>query len=177
MGRGWIMTKVVLLSLAILAVLALPIVISAKRLTAANHQWQKTHNELTSARSSVARVLELRSRQQTVAEQKRPDQDVIARINAVLAEAGIPTSSLAGVTPESDTELAGGKSSLRCQSVRISLKELTVEQIGDLLAYWTERQPLWIPTRIELVHVKSADEQHAGLYAMNVLLSATYVAR
>jgi hypothetical protein len=170
------MTKAVVLGVAILAVLALPIVISAKRLTAANHQWQKTHNELASAGHSAARVMELRSQQQTVAEQKRPDQDVIARINAVLAEAGIPTSSLAGVTPESDTELAGGKF-LRCQSIRISLKELTVQQIGDLLAYWTERQPLWVPTRIELVHVKTADEQHAGLYAMNVLLSATYVAR
>ena len=168
---GWIS-----LSLIIAAV---PIMLSAARLANAQSQLDGAHARLRQTITVAQRIVELRSAQQTVGEQKRPDQDVIARVNAVLAEAGIPSNQFGGLRPESDAALpnanAGGVAYKR-QSVRITLNDLSVIQIGAFLSKWTESQPLWIPTRVELTHVRSGNDQTSNLYTLNLLLSAIYVA-
>lgn len=106
----------------------------------------------------------------------RPDQDVIARVNSVLAEAGIPSDRFGGLRPESDAALPSstqGVSIYRRQSVRVTLNDLSVQQIGQFLSRWISNQPLWVPTRIELTH--SGDSKNPANYAVSMILSATYV--
>lgn len=162
----------------LLTVLSLPVLTSTARLKGAESQLATATLNLNQTIGDSQRILELRARQQTIAEQKRPDQDVIARVNAVLAEAGIPSDRFGGLRPESDAALPGpnqNATGYRRQSVRITLNELSVDQIGSFLSKWTQTQPLWIPSRIELTHSRNAS--NAGQYSLNLLLSATYVAK
>lgn len=167
------------LFLCLFAIASVPIAFSANRLWRTQSQLDTAEATLAQVTRDASRIIELRDKQQTIAEQKKPDQDVIARVNAVLADAGIPSERFGGLRPEADTALSGatGSTSInyRTQSVRVSLNELSVSQIGEFIGHWCMTQPLWIPTRIELTH--SRNEKNADKYNMNVLLSATYVAQ
>lgn len=161
----------------LIALLGIPVMVSAQRLNSARSKLQTTQESLAQTTSDSQRIVELRAKQQTIAEQKKPDQDIIARINAVLAECGIPTGRFEGLRPESDAALptTGQSPALyRRQSVRVALNELTVPQIGEFLSRWSASQPMWVATRIELTHVRGNDNDE-GRYNLNVLLSATYV--
>src|SRR5262245_3941957 len=154
-----------LLMLAVLAgILALPIAISANRLVGARSQLATAQASLVQASGDARRILELRAKQETIAEHTRPDQDVIARVNSVLAETGIPQVHFGGLRPESDSALpttggpGGGPSPYRRQSVRVTFNEITVSQLGGFLGAWEAAQPLWAPSRIELKHSRQIPE-------------------
>ena len=122
----------------------------------------------------------LRSLQERVAERKRPEQDVIARINTVLDEAGLPARHFSSVRPESDsampgqgTEGTGG--TYRRQTLRVSLQDLTVRELGAFLSHWQSAQPLWTPSRIEINHAR-ANRAETDRYDAVILITATYVA-
>lgn len=162
---------------AMLAGLCLPVAISARRLEVAEARLQAAQELLHGTASDAERVLELRSRQERVAEDKRPEQDVIARVNACLTRADIPLERFGGVRPEADAAVAGGGDGARAyrrQAVRISLNRMTVTQLGAFLADWHASQPLWTPTRIDLVHGR--DEADPDSYDASVLVAATYLA-
>ena len=79
--------------------------------------------------------------------------------------------------PESDAALAGtGDSSVayRRQSVRVSLNDLSIGQLGAFLSQWSATQRLWTPTRIELTHARS--RQGSDHYDATILITATYLA-
>ena len=79
-----------ILALLMAVVLVLPLTISARRLGHARAQLRSGQALLVSTTDAARRVLDLRARQQRVAEHKRPQQDVIARVNSALAAAEIP---------------------------------------------------------------------------------------
>ncbi len=162
---------------ALLAGLFLPIAVSARRLEIAEARLEAGRELLRTTAADAERVLELRLRQERVAEDKRPEQDVIARVNACLARADIPLERFGGVRPEADAAVAGSADSARAyrrQSVRISLNRMTVAQVGAFLAAWHATQPLWTPTRIELGHGR--DKADLDSYDASVLVAATYLA-
>ncbi len=157
--------------------LGLPLAISANRVAGAR-------SELTAARSSLVRIadsaqhiVDLRGEQERIAEHKRPEQDVIARVNTTLAETGIPPEHFGGLRPESDAALAGSGHTpiaYRRQSVRVSLNDLSIAQLGAFLSQWSATQQLWTPTRIELTHARS--RQSSDRYDATILITATYLA-
>ncbi len=163
--------------LAVLAVvLMLCLAASARRLTAAQADLEAGYASLQSVADEGRRVLELRARQQRVAERKRPEQDVIARVNAVLAEAGIPANRFAGLRPDSDAALPGageGGPQYRRQTVQVMLRQLTVPELGAFLGGWSVSQDLWTPARIELTHTR--DRTNPRSYDVTMAISAIYV--
>jgi hypothetical protein len=165
------------LLVALAGILAVPIVINAKRLSAVQTQLDAAGTTFGQTKRDASRILELRSKQQTIAERKRPDQDLIARVNAVLGDAGIPVDRFGGLRPESDAALpASASESILCrrQTIRVSLNELTLSQIGEFVSRWSATHPLWILSRIELTHSRS--EKNSNRYNVSLLLSAIYVA-
>ncbi len=169
--------RVLILCGGLLAGLFLPVAASARRLEAAEARLEAGRDLLHRTAADAERVLELRSRQQRVAEDKRPEQDVIARVNACLTRAEIPLERFGGVRPEADAAVAGGGDGARAyrrQAVRISLNRMTVAQLGEFLADWHATQALWTPTRIELVHGR--DKADPGAYDVSILVAATYLA-
>ena len=155
-----------------LGALCVPIVISASRLNDARMQ----HDAALAAQHRVIdeaqQIIRLRSKQQRIAEHKRPEQDVIARVNTTLAEAGIPPERFGGLRPESDSALPN--TDYRRQSVRISLDELSIAELGAFLDQWSQAQQLWTPTRLELSHARSKMDDDR--YNIVILITATYLA-
>ena len=67
------------------------------------------------------------------------------------------SSHFGSVSPDADAPVPGSQGqriTLRRQSVRVSLARLTIAELGEFLAAWTQAQKLWSPTRIELIHVR-----------------------
>ncbi len=131
-------------------------------------------------------IIALRRKQERVSLQARPAQDVIARVNAALAEIGLPSDRFQSLTPESDAPLATGlsaatsassfASSIRRQSLRLTLTGLTPAEVGMFLRAWSIHQHIWTPSRIELLHERSdKDADEANIYTVNLLLSALYI--
>lgn len=169
---------------ALLAAVGLPLAASGRRLS-----WART--ELAAARVSMERIgsesqriVDLRAKQQRIADRKRPEQDVIARVNAVLTEAGIPLDRFGGLRPESDAALVVGSRAspgigqgavaYRRQSVRITLHRLTIPELGAFVSEWAASRQPWTPTQIELSHVRGT--ANPGRYNASLVISATYVA-
>ncbi len=155
-----------------LAVLCVPIVVSASRLNAAQRQLNAALTAQQRLINEAQQIIRLRSKQQRIAEHKRPEQDVIARVNTTLAEAGIPPERFGGLRPESDAALTN--TAYRRQSVRITLDELSIIELGAFLDQWSQAQQLWTPTRIELTHARS--RQDSDRYDAAILITATYLA-
>lgn len=163
--------------LLVIGIVGLPIAWSANRLATAKQNRLVTTARVAHIRSQAETVLDLRSREQIVAERKRPEQDVISRINAILDESGIPSNRFAGLNSEAETAVnSASKSPLRRQSVRVTFNDLSISEIGEFLDRWNTTQPLWIPARIELTHDRGGDANDAGRYTMIIVLSATYIA-
>jgi hypothetical protein len=166
--------------IVVAAIVVVPAMISARQMVIATDDLESAKGRLQQTVTMARQMMELRSAQQTVAERKRPDQDVIARVNECLADCGIPSDRFGGQRPEADSAVndsrsgTDGKSQLRKQSVLVTLNDLTIAEIGALLSYWNSHQPLWTPTRMELLH--SRDQAKSDRYSLNLLLSATYVA-
>lgn len=152
--------------------LCVPIVISANRLSNTRIQHDAALTTQQRIIDESQKIIQLRSKQQRIAEHKRPEQDVIARVNTTLAEAGIPSECFGGLRPESDGALPD--SVYRRQSVRISLNELSIAQLGAFLGQWSQSQTLWTPTRLEISHTRNKIDDDR--YNVVILITATYLA-
>ena len=129
--------------------------------------------------AQAARIVSLRAEQEQVADRKRPEEYVLAQVNRVLADAGIPSRLLQNVRPEADTALpsaqGGDGPQYRRQSVALSLREITIPQVGAFLARWREENTLWTPHRIELNKHRTRDDID-DRYNASIVLSTIYVA-
>jgi hypothetical protein len=142
-------------------------------------------NALAAAREDAARELQslgqttadlrewsdLRTQREVVSAAKRPTQDVIAQVNAVLRDAGIPTERLKGLEPESDVALAGR---YRTQTIRLALERVTLREVGSFLAAWRAARTVWTLHSIELTQVVNKDGSSGGLDA-RIVIAATYL--
>ncbi|MCH8342413.1 MAG: hypothetical protein IH983_00310 [Planctomycetes bacterium] len=156
----------------LLAALTLPVFGSARRLGGVWIHLQAARVSLIRTERDAQRILELRAKQQRIAEHKRPQQDVIARVNTVLAESRIPLDRFGGLVPESDAALPGA-GTYRRQSVRMTLNGLTIPRLGAFLAQWSDSQHLWTPTRIELARARNGSDP--ARYDVNIVIGATYI--
>jgi len=121
--------------------------------------------------TDLVELAELRSQREVVAAAKRPTNDVIAQVNAVLRDAGIPSARLKALEPEADVTLAGR---YRSQTLRFALERLSLPEIGSLLSIWRAAETVWIPRSIELTHATSPDGSSLG-YDTRIVIAATYL--
>ena len=132
--------------------------------------------ELTTQKAQELAVLV--GKQERVGTRERPRQDVLALLNSVTAEAGVPSSSFRSLDVEADVavRLAGGGEigRYRRQSLSLVLEKLSPAQLGTFLEIWQSRQGLWIPERFELTHV-SDPRGPQNLYSARILVTATYL--
>ena len=157
-----------------IAALALIVAVESHRLSSARSGVEAAAARLRTAQNDVQEITLLRSRQARIAEHKRPEQDVIARIHAAMAEAGLPVAThFKSLRPESDAAAAGAPQ-YRRQSVAVALQSMDLPGLGRFLAAWKYANPLWTPTRLELVHAQAKGAE--GLYDVSITFSAIYLA-
>ncbi len=128
----------------------------------ATHQTTKDLRELAM----------LKTQRAVVAEAKRPTNDVIAQVNAVLRDAGIPTGRLKSLDPEADVPLGGR---YRSQTIRLALDRLALGEVASFLSAWRGAETVWTPRSIELTHVAATDGADLGV-DVRIVIAATYLA-
>ena len=121
--------------------------------------------------ADLAELADLQTQREVVAAAKRPTNDVIAQVNAVLRDAGIPTARLKALEPEADVPLAGR---YRSQTLRFALERLSLPEIGSFLAAWRAAETVWTPRAIELTHAAAPDGSSLG-YDTRIVIAATYL--
>jgi len=76
-----------------------------------------------------------------------PDEGSLApRVTQALTAAGVPASSLASLTPQSQA-MAGGLSK---RSAAVSLVPITLPKLGAFLGAWRVAEPGWLVSSIEV---------------------------
>lgn len=125
----------------------------------------------------AAKLVALSARSERVALTERPPQDLIARLRAAITDCGI-AATLDGVQPDSTAPIRSSRRGSaeplhRRQSARATLRDLTLEDLGRLLAHWRQTQALWSISNITLTHDGSDDPR--GLYRAELTLAATYL--
>ena len=165
----------------LLAILATPLAVSVHRLRAADAERHRAEARLAQAGTDAERIHVLRARTERVADRKRPDQDIIARVNTVLRDVGLPEQRFNGVQQVGDEVLPGQSDRrvvYRRQSVRVSLR-LTMPELGRFLAQWTASQALWTPARIELMAAdgRSTAVSRSGppTFEVTIVLTTTFL--
>ena len=172
--------RVTLAALAMLALSALAIGNGVLRYSRAQAGARAAETRLATAVDKAREVLELSSSQERIAAGERPPQDVIAQINRSLAEVGIRSDRLTGLQPVADSALGGSGAAsaaggrYRRQSVSATIDRVQPAEIGRFLAEWRRTQPMWVPTRVELFHLRQ-QQPSGNLYSMRVEMTAIYL--
>ena len=127
------------------------------------------------AQRDAQRVLDLRAVRATIAPDKRPQADIIARISDALTAAGIPSTVLGNVGASTNTpgRTADGPPT-STQSVRFTLEPITTTQLGAFLDAWRTTQRLWTVTQIELTTSARPTDQAAS-YIARLTIKAVYL--
>ena len=161
--------------LLVAAVAVLPVALGASRVAGLKEDRDLARQRLQATIHDAEEVLRLRASQQTASEHRRPEQDVIARVNATLGAAGLPADHFGSVRQESDSALPGSAESgvpYRQQTVRIALRRLELPKLGVFLDQWRRSQELWTLSRIELTNGRDST---GALFDVTILMTATYV--
>jgi hypothetical protein len=127
----------------------------------------------------AGQILSLRRARETVAARERPEQDVLAEVSAVLADAGIPQARFAQLERSPDEPVRGaegaGRSRYRRQSFQLHLSEITLRDLGAFLERWRARAALWTPSRIEIARAGRPAGASDRCEA-RIMVSAVYLA-
>ena len=165
-------TRRPLLLVALLfAIGAFVVALRGRALASAQGDVSRERAALDRTAADLRELADLKGQREVVAAAKRPTQDVIAQVNAVLRDAGVPTERMQGLEPEADAPLAGR---YRTQTIRVSLDRLALREVGAFLAAWRAAKTVWTPRSLELTHVAAADGADQG-FAARVLIGATYL--
>lgn len=164
--------------LILLAACGLMVTISGRRLTEALDVRDVAENRLAQTAQDGRSILMLRSKEERITFNERPKEDAVALVNMALAEAGLPANRLADLRNDSDTALPRSSESnavvYRRQSLSLSLRDISIGDLGSFLAAWETVQSAWTITRLTLSH--SRDRNHrAENYDITLIITAIYV--
>lgn len=160
---------------------------SARRWSAARSDLERERAQLVATTAQARETIDLAARGERVGLAERPPQDVIAQVNRVLAEAGLPADRFQRLTAESDVAArpasgtpgpgGGGApgAAYRVQSLRLVLQGMTPHDLGLFLSLWGASQPAWSPARLELARPQRRGAE-PGRYDVTIVLSALYFA-
>ena len=126
--------------------------------------------------TDAARVRDLRQQARGLASSRRPEADLVARVQRALTVGGIPLQAFSGVQPRADQPVAGLP--VRIQSVAVTFQGLTPAELGSWLHAFTSGDAPWRISEVQLAHLQDS-AQTASLdmnrYAATVLLVAPYL--
>jgi hypothetical protein len=160
----------------VMAFSLLAVSVGMKRLRSAAAGFQSDGEQLTATVSDAREIVRLRRQSQRAEERRRPEQDLISRVHAVMSEAGLPVQDhFKSLRGESDQTLPGNDR-YRQQTVTLHLQRVEPRQVGAFLHAWTEAQPVWTISKIELVHERDQNSLDLNIFSAAMTFTAIYIA-
>jgi len=121
----------------------------------AHRDSQRAHARLAAVGRDAQELVQLRAGLTAAVHEKQPETVLVSAVSTTLVAAGMPSSTLTSLTPDSATAAEGsafslGGSPFRRQGARLTLEPLNLSQLGRFLSRWRDAQPRWIVRTIEL---------------------------
>jgi hypothetical protein len=161
-----------------LAVISALVVWGGIRLGAAHAQVAAADAARTATERDLVRVQQLRAEVRGVSVGRRPDGDLISRVQRALGDAGLPMSSCSGVQPRADQSRPGA--GIRVQTVVTTLRGLLPAEFGAWLAAWCAGDQVWRLDDVQFTRVVTAPaatvaRSDGNRYDVTLVLAAPYV--
>lgn len=142
----------------------LTLAIQAKRLSSAEAETASARGRLLETHQNIDRLESLRRQDERVSLGQKPPQDVITRLRATMATAGVDAGRLIGVQADASasarTTLGGRADRFHTQSVRATLEGVTPIEVGRVLVAWRQSQKLWTTTSLTMTHRGGNDNRY-----------------
>jgi len=122
------------------------------RLDQAGARVQAAQQQFTSVNQELQRLLDLRARIQAPVRGRRPQDDLVSRVQQALTAAGLPVTACSGVQPRADQSANG----MRIQTVQLRLQGLRPAEFGAWLAAWKAADQPWRLSEMQMVHSTAA---------------------
>lgn len=153
---------------------------SGLRLGSAESQIRAADAARTAVERDLSKVHRLRAQVRGVSVGRRPDGDLIGRVQRALSDAGLPVSACSGVQPRADQ--TGPGAGLRVQTVVMTLRGLLPAEFAAWLAAWRAGDQTWRLDDVQLTRVPvptgpgaSVARGDGNRYDVALVLAAPYV--
>lgn len=153
---------------------------SGMRLGSAQSQMANAESARAAIERDVTRIHLLRAQVSGLSVGRRPDGDLIARVQRALSDAGLPISACSGVQPRADQTRPGA--GVRVQTVVMTLRGLLPSEFGAWLAAWRAGDQTWRLDDVQLTRVSgptapgtSVARSDGNRYDITLVLAAPYV--
>lgn len=166
----------ILVWLAVAGVLG---VYGGARLGSAQAQAGAADAARLAAEHDLVRVQQLRAEVRGVSIGRRPDGDLISRVQRALGDAGLPVSACSGVQPRADQSRPGA--GIRVQTVVTTLRGLLPAEFGAWLAAWRAGDQAWRLDDVQFTRVATTPavttvaRNDGNRYDVTLVLAAPYV--
>lgn len=147
------------IAIACVLVAAIGIALTIGQLRSAQQGLRDSISRQSTTKASINEYQSLANARQDTLHGTKPQQDVEAKIMLAIEHAQISPKPRFQVAVQTDREFrqngtvsTGKKSGLREQEISITIPNLKVQEIGQVLVYWRDQQHIWTPKRIELIH-------------------------
>lgn len=140
----------------------------------AQHE-RDARTRLASTTAQIERLRMLRDSGDRVSIAPRPEGDVVTRVSAALASAGLPISRLQSVDPQPDTAVRGEQNRLREQVQRITFDPIGLSEFGGWLEAWRDQSGPWTIAGVDISRRPRAQDADADAYRLSLTLSAVYI--
>jgi len=116
--------------------------------------------------SDVSRLRALLSRDAVIDDRPRAEQDLLARLNAVLVNTGVDKDAITDIRIEEPRSLQGaggsGGAEHSSQQAEAVLTAVSPSSIAEFLAAWSNQEPLWAITSVRLDHTGTGRRARAS---------------
>ena len=103
-------------------------------------------------------------------------QTLASRVASVLAASGLPRSSLADLSPQTQQALSKSAAVARDRAT-LTLASITLPQLGRFLNSWQQTQPLWTVTTLDISPMRQASAVGGDLPLRIVITLETMTVR
>ncbi len=141
--------RIVLLWSMVAALLTAMIGVPALRARAAGEAADATRTKLQQVSDHAKELVSLRAGLPLLPARDGQNAGLTPRVSETLALAGIPSSALTSLSPESEVAVGAGEGSRRRRAT-LTLAGVTLHQVGAFLDAWRQREPAWTVVAIDL---------------------------
>lgn len=159
--------------------MAAAVTVSAMRSAGAQGRAASARRAYEAARGDAEELNRLTAVLAKRAPDAHPTQDVLARVNRVLATVGLPADSLQDLAQESDSPLGLPRDDgfeTRRKTVRLTLRRMAPKQVGEFSQAWRTEGGPWKITHVQLDRAGVTPAPGAPAeYSVRFTLAATVV--
>lgn len=140
------------------------------RFADAKSQYDRRMAAYNATRTDAMKYLRQQSKQETVATDERPQQDLTARVTRTLREANLNSGSLTDLRSRGGGRVAG--TDYTRQRYGATIEGVSMAEASRFLQLWSRDQQLWTPAQFRM----TPDRRDRSKFRLELTLDSLYLA-